>query len=87
LVAKIVAPIAFSNARSSLQEIVFCPSGVAFYGHLLDSSLNEAVTSLSNYSNRNGELNVPIEILQRLTGNIFVFLYFASIDDWDYRYY
>jgi Ser/Thr protein kinase RdoA (MazF antagonist) len=48
--------------------VVFCPSAAEFYSHILDSSLNEAISSLSNVSNINGDLDEPIEFLKSLNG-------------------
>jgi hypothetical protein len=51
-----------------MHEVVFTDSAADFYSAVLESSLNETVSSLTNFSNANGELDKPIEILKRLSG-------------------
>lgn len=65
---KVVSPLAFYEAVSKMTEVVFTETGREFYGHVLDSTLSGAISSLSNFSNANGDLDKPIEILKRLKG-------------------
>lgn len=66
---KVTNPQQLHAARAGIREIVFNNDAQDFYSALLDSSLNEALSSLSHISNKNGELDVPIERLKKLTGH------------------
>lgn len=65
---KIVDPVGFYDAVNKTHEVVFSEDNCEFFSQVLESSLNEVVSSLSNFSNANGELDKPIEILKRLGG-------------------
>lgn len=65
---KVIKPVTFCDAVSKMHEVVFTSSAADFYGSVLESSLNETVSSLSNFSNGDGDLDRPIEILKRLSG-------------------
>lgn len=65
---KIVDPEKFYNAVNETHEVVFSEDNCEFFSQVLESSLNEVISSLSNFSNDNGELDKPIEILKRLGG-------------------
>lgn len=65
---KVIDPVAFYNSVSKMHEVVFTESATEFFRHVLESTLNEAVSSLSNYSNGDGGLEKPIAILKRLGG-------------------
>lgn len=65
---KVVDSETFHKAVGKMHEVVFTDSGADFYSAVLESSLNESVSSLSNFSNANGELDQPIKILKRLSG-------------------
>lgn len=66
---KTIDPVSFYEVCSKINEVVYCPSAAEFYSHILESSLNEAISSLSNVSNKNGDLDEPIEILKSLNGS------------------
>jgi hypothetical protein len=65
---KVVDPMKLQDAVDKMHEVVFTESAAEFYCSILDSSLTETILSLSNFSNANGDLDKPIEILKRLTG-------------------
>lgn len=65
---KVFDPVTFYDAVSKIHEIVFTESATEFFSHVLDDTLSSAISSLSNHSNASGELDKPIEILQRLKG-------------------
>lgn len=65
---KVIKPATFREAVKKMHEVVFTESAADFYSSVLESSLNESVSSLSNFSNESGELDRPIEILKRLSG-------------------
>ncbi|CRK96955.1 CLUMA_CG010320, isoform A, partial [Clunio marinus] len=68
LAMKVVDPMKFFNATAKMHEVVFSESAAEFFRLVLDGTLNEAISSLSNFSNENGDLDKPIEILKRLGG-------------------
>lgn len=68
LAMKVFDPVTFHNAVSKMHEVVFTESAKEFFSHVLDNTLSGAISSLSSYSNTNGELEKPIEILKRLKG-------------------
>lgn len=63
-------PAKFSAALANINEIVYCPEAVEFYTHSLESSLREALDSLHN-SNKNGELNMAIGKIEKLSGQMY----------------
>lgn len=65
---KVADPAKFYDAIDKTHEIVFSDDNCEFYSQVLESSFNEVISSLSNFSNTNGELDKPIEILKRLGG-------------------
>lgn len=65
---KVFNPVTFYDAVSRMHEVVFTESATEFYSHVLENTLSSALSSLTNHSNVNGELDKPIEILQRLKG-------------------
>lgn len=65
---KVIDPLKFCDAVSKMHEVVFTDRAADFYSEVLESTLNTAVSSLSKFSNGNGELDKPIEILKRLKG-------------------
>jgi hypothetical protein len=68
LAMKIVDPNSFHAAIGKMHEVVFTENATEYYSHVLESTLNDAISSLSNVSNQSGELDKPIEILKRLGG-------------------
>lgn len=58
----------FLDAVGKMHEVVFTKNAKEFYSQVLDNTLCGAVSSLSSFSNANGELDKPIEILKRLKG-------------------
>lgn len=66
---KTIEPMNFFAATQHIHEVVFSSEASEFYSHLLDSSLNEVLSSLANESNVSGEFDEIIAILRRLKGN------------------
>ena len=65
---KIIDPVKFYDAVSKTREVVFSQDNCEFFSQVMESTLIDVISSLSNFSNANGELNKPIEILKRLGG-------------------
>lgn len=65
---KIIEPKTFSTAVQYIEEIVFIEDAAEFYSQQLDYALNQAITSLSQESNENGEFDSTIKILKKLKG-------------------
>lgn len=63
-------PAKFSAAIANIDEIVYCPDAVEFYTHSLESSLREALASLHK-SNKNGDLSVAINKIEKLSGQMY----------------
>lgn len=76
---KQIDPIGFHAAKEHLNEVVYCLSAIDFYTHSLESSLKEALYSLRK-SNEHGELDVPIQKIDRLTGKLFKIMYECVVD-------
>lgn len=68
LAMKVFDKKTFFEAERKMHEVVFTENAREFYSQVLDNTLNGAVSSLSSFSNANGELDKPIEILKRLKG-------------------
>lgn len=64
---KVFDPVSFYDAVSKMHEVVFTEDATEFYIQVLDNTLTGTLSSL-NYSNVNGELDKPIEILKQLKG-------------------
>jgi hypothetical protein len=68
LAMKIIEPKIFSTAVQYIEEIVFIDAASDFYSQQLNDSLNQAITSLSQESNEDGEFDSTIKILKTLKG-------------------
>lgn len=70
----------FTTAREHLNEVVYTMVAADFYSHSLDSSLKEALHSLRQ-SNADGDLNVAIQKIDRLSGKMmFQIMYDCVVD-------
>lgn len=70
MIMKKKLPVQFNEALGKVKEIVYCPAAYEFYEHCLESSLREALSSLTS-NNLGGELNEPIAKLTNLSGKVF----------------
>lgn len=76
---KQLAPSDFHAMCQHLNEVVYTMDAADFYTHSLESSLNEALHSLRQ-SNVNGELDVVIQRIDRLSGKLFQIMYECIVD-------
>jgi hypothetical protein len=68
LAMKIIDPMKFYDAVSKTHEVVFSEDNCEFFSQVMESTLSDVISSLSNFSNADGKLDKPIEILERLGG-------------------
>ncbi|ALC43528.1 CG5644 [Drosophila busckii] len=60
----------FAVQCAQLSEIVYCPAAADFYSSILDTSMQQALDSL-NASNADGNLSVPIRLMEQLQPTLF----------------
>ena len=66
-------PKLFIKAKENIKEIVYCTDASEFYTKSLECSLREALSSLRS-TNNEGELDVAIQQLEQLSGNLYTIL-------------
>lgn len=76
---KVIDPLGFHSAKGHLNEVVYCMSAIDFYTHSLESSLKEALFSLRQ-SNKHGELDGPIQKIDRMRGKLFKIMFKCVVD-------
>ncbi|XP_058447777.1 uncharacterized protein LOC131428120 isoform X1 [Malaya genurostris] len=70
LAMKQVQPVLFHTMKEKVTEIVYNDEAAEFYKHSLETSLRGTLDSL-HYSNKNGNLDVPIKAIERLSGRLY----------------
>ncbi|XP_037720545.1 uncharacterized protein LOC119553929 [Drosophila subpulchrella] len=70
LAAQELESSSFASQASHLQEIVYCDEATDFYAAILDTSVQQALESLSG-SNADDSLTTPIGLLEELRPNLF----------------
>ncbi|XP_070071750.1 uncharacterized protein [Drosophila takahashii] len=70
LVAQELESSSFASRVKNLQEIVYCDEATDFYATILDTSVQQALESLSG-SNADDSLTTPICLLEELRCNLF----------------